>query len=146
MTHFFTIIFWRLYRNDFDFFTLTLNNRTTTIHTDPMTTSPTRILPMSLDRDTTMWGRVDPTACIPSMSLIWDSTMSMATAEVKPAFTGPEMKSIKKPVHGITGKIIDEKSRSSSNHMAYIKGGQLAARVLFLKNPIFTYQRLNSIK
>lgn len=41
--------------------------------------------------------RVDPTARMPMMSLICDAIMSIATADVNPAFTGPEIKSIKKP-------------------------------------------------
>lgn len=79
------------------------------MHVDPSIMSPTRKFSMSLDRDTTMSSRVDPTARIPIMSLIWDTTMSMATADVNPAFTGPEMKSIKNPVYEISGIIFDEK-------------------------------------
>lgn len=45
----------------------------------------------------TMSIRVVPLAVMPIKSLICDATMSMATADVNPEFTGPEMKSIKKP-------------------------------------------------
>lgn len=79
------------------------------MHVDPSIMSPTRKFSMSLDRDTTMSSRVDPTARMPIMSLTWDTTMSMATADVNPAFTGPEMKSIKNPVFDISGIIFDEK-------------------------------------
>lgn len=44
-----------------------------------------------------MSNRVVPEACTPIKSFICDATMSIATAEVNPEFTGPEMKSIKKP-------------------------------------------------
>lgn len=71
--------------------------------------SPIRKFSMSLDRDTTMSIRVDPTARIPIMSLTWDTTISMATADVNPAFTGPEMKSIKNPMYEISEIIFNEK-------------------------------------
>lgn len=87
--------------------------------TEPSTASPTRMLPTSLDKDTTMSNRVEPTARMPIMSLIWDTTMSMATADVNPAFTGPEMKSIKKPaVHGIGNKQMAIVSDNNTIHIA----------------------------
>lgn len=41
--------------------------------------------------------KFDPITLIPIMCLICDEIMIIATADVNPAFTGPEMKSIKKP-------------------------------------------------
>jgi hypothetical protein len=41
---------------------------------------------------------VVPAAFTPIKSLICDATMSIATADVNPEFTGPEIKSIKKPM------------------------------------------------
>lgn len=41
--------------------------------------------------------KVVPAACTPIKSLTWDAIMSIATADVYPAFTGPEIKSIKNP-------------------------------------------------
>lgn len=76
---------------------LTRNKRITTMHVDPSITSPIRIFFRSLEIDMTISNRVVPTARIPSMSLICDAMMSIDTAEVNPEFTGPEMKSIKKP-------------------------------------------------
>lgn len=52
---------------------------------------------MSLDIDITISTRVVPAALIPIRSFICDVTISMATADVNPELTGPEMKSIKKP-------------------------------------------------
>lgn len=68
------------------------------MHIDPSIISPALIFSKSLDIDTIISVRVEPVALIPKMSLICDATMSMATADVNPAFTGPEIKSIKKPV------------------------------------------------
>lgn len=59
--------------------------------------SPIRKLCMSLDMDMIISNRVLPAAVTPIMSLICDATMSIATADVNPEFTGSEMKSIKKP-------------------------------------------------
>lgn len=67
------------------------------MHMDPSTMSPIRKLCMSLDMDTIISNRVLPAALTPIMSLICDAIISIATAEVNPEFTGPEMKSIKKP-------------------------------------------------
>lgn len=44
-----------------------------------------------------MSNNVVPAALIPIKSLNCDATISMATADVNPEFTGPEIKSIKKP-------------------------------------------------
>lgn len=44
-----------------------------------------------------IFARFVPAALIPTRSLNWDIKMSMATADVNPELTGPEMKSIKKP-------------------------------------------------
>lgn len=44
-----------------------------------------------------MSNSVVPAALMPIKSLNCDATMSMATADVNPEFTGPEIKSIKKP-------------------------------------------------
>lgn len=52
---------------------------------------------MSLHIDTIICNKVDPTAFTPIMSLICDATIRIATADVNPEFTGPEMKSIKNP-------------------------------------------------
>lgn len=43
--------------------------------------------------------RFAPAALMPTRSLNCDIKMSMATADVNPEFTGPEMKSIKKPIN-----------------------------------------------
>jgi hypothetical protein len=52
---------------------------------------------MSLDIDMIISDMVVPAALMPIKSFICDVTMSMATADVNPELTGPEMKSIKKP-------------------------------------------------
>jgi len=52
---------------------------------------------MSLDIDIIISNSVVPAAFMPIKSLICDATMSIATADVNPEFTGPEMKSIKNP-------------------------------------------------
>lgn len=80
-----------------DIISLTRNKRITTIQIIPSVVSPTRKLFKSLDMDMIMFTRVVPAALIPIKSLIWDATMSIATADVNPEFTGPEMKSIKNP-------------------------------------------------
>lgn len=63
----------------------------------PSVVSPSRYCEMTLDIDMIMSVRFVPAALIPIKSLICDVTISMATADVNPEFTGPEMKSIKKP-------------------------------------------------
>lgn len=67
------------------------------MHVDPSITSPIRIFFKSLDIDTIISNRVVPTARIPSTSLTCDAMMSIETADVNPEFTGPDIKSIKKP-------------------------------------------------
>jgi len=52
-----------------------------------------------------MSNSVVPAALTPIKSLICDATMSIATADVNPEFTGPEMKSIKKPRATISGEV-----------------------------------------
>jgi len=54
---------------------------------------------MSLVMDMSISNRVLPAAFTPIMSLIWDAMISIATADVNPEFTGPEMKSIIKPAN-----------------------------------------------
>lgn len=63
----------------------------------PNNVSPNRKLFISLDIDMIIAGRVDPAAFTPIMSLTCDVTINIATADVNPEFTGPEMKSIKIP-------------------------------------------------
>lgn len=69
----------------------------TIIQIIPNVVSPSRKLFMSFNIDTIMSIKVDPAALTPIKSLICDATISIATADVNPEFTGPEMKSIKKP-------------------------------------------------
>lgn len=93
---------------------LTLNKRITMMHISPNNVSPSLKLHMSLDIDTIMSNRVVPAALIPIKSFICDATMSMATADVNPEFTGPEMKSIKKPAAISSGIVI--KNRFQTYH------------------------------
>lgn len=69
----------------------------TTMQVTPRIVSPMRKCAMSLDMDTIMSTSVVPAALTPIKSLICDATISIATADVNPEFTGPEIKSIKKP-------------------------------------------------
>lgn len=69
------------------------------MHIDPSVVSPALIFFKSLDIDMIICVKVDPVALIPKMSLICDATMSTLTADVNPAFTGPEIKSMKKPIN-----------------------------------------------
>jgi len=71
----------------------------------PIHVSPNLKFLMSLDIDIIISTNVVPTALMPIKSLICDTTMSIATADVNPEFTGPEMKSIKKPTT-ISGSLI----------------------------------------
>lgn len=87
---------------------LALNSNITTIHIDPSIKSPYCIFFKSLEIDIIISNRVVPVAFMPKMSLIWDAMMSIVTAEVNPAFTGPEIKSIRKPAKKRMGMLMDE--------------------------------------
>lgn len=94
---------------------LTLIKSITTMHIKPNNASPGRKLCLSLYMDTVISSNVDPAELTPIISVICDATIRIETADVNPEFTGPEMKSIKKPktttVNGITLHRMNSQSR-----------------------------------
>jgi len=77
---------------------LTLNSSSTIIHVIPSVPSPTLISLMWMAN----WSQKPMNELafmlIPSKSFSWDVAITIAAADVKPADTGPDMKSIKNPI------------------------------------------------
>lgn len=83
---------------DIVFSGLTLNSSSTIIHVTPSVPSPTLISLMCMAN----WSQKPMNELafmlIPSRSFSWDVAITIAAADVKPADTGPDIKSIKNPI------------------------------------------------